>query len=172
MTYLEIAGSCSAVITGASVFISSHVTSYTQPFTAYESTIAIAWASKDLKSFSPTSAPLQEAKSAASASNPLSTGAKAGIGVGVTIAGLLLLSFVLWMFWRRKRSRKAAVRPRSDHKPELPGEGCEIKPTTSTGLNSDGERAELKGTDKPSELGLEIRHELEGGWRGHEAEAP
>ena len=169
MFYLQLTGSCFAIITtSADVVISGHTTPYTSPFTAFASTIAVAWASHDLPKFTPSSAPLVQAKQAASTSQSLSTGAKAGIGVGVAIAGIVLLALGIWALFRRKKKRKYEEQPFVDPKPELPGGDAEKKSTILAELGQD--RAEVAGVGKPAELDPDVRHELEGDWHGHEAQ--
>jgi hypothetical protein len=106
-------------------------------FSAYDWPISVMWAQSDLTNFTPASAPLlvsetsaasvtrstggAEQASSASFGNSngsdtptgLSTGAKAGIGIGVALgsAALLVISFLVYR--RRRRRRDAARNQRS-----------------------------------------------------------
>lgn len=173
--------------------ISDHLTTYSSPFTAFASTIAVAWASSDLPLFTPASAPLVQARLAASASRAsasdsqattsepsngtssspmssgfLSTGAQAGIGVGVSIAGIILLALGMWALLRRRQSRTRNDEPRADPRAGLRGEDAEKKLPGVAELGNYGAKAELAGLTKPTELDRNERHELEGHWHGHE----
>jgi hypothetical protein len=103
----------------------------------------------------PTSSPTQEASPA------LSAGAKAGIGGGVALGGVIMVG-VLWVaLWRRHKRRRAAALSAtegSDHaKAELSGAG-KTQP-------------ELDGQKDPAEVDVTARAELDAGWRGWEAPA-
>ena len=91
-------------------------------------------------------------------SSSLSTGAKAGIGVGVAVAGLMLIAFGIWGFQRRKKrppeSGATTAEGNYTGKPELEGRGLQ--------------RSELRGDsisempEKRPELASDVRHELQG----------
>lgn len=51
--------------------------------------------------------PLTSPTSAPSNNNSLSTGAKAGIGLGVAVIGMFLLGFALFLLWRRGRRARS-----------------------------------------------------------------
>ena len=195
MTYLEIVNSCSAVIsTGASVIISNQTVNYTEPFTAFASTIAVAYAPSDFRSFTPASAPIIQARLASSAASssstttssssstaaaatsslaqpqspPLSPGAKAGIGVGVSIAGIILLALAIWASLRYRKRKRDQQQDNQDSKAELPGKDSEKKPVTISELGPEAEVNEMANRGKPAELHHDARYELESDWHGNE----
>lgn len=143
--------------------------------------IPIAWNSLDLSYLSSTSempstsagsAPTLATNAAATPSpvmpdSSISTGAKAGIGVGAALAVILLVVLGL-IFWRRRRSSKSTTTDVQDttfEKAELPGEGVHRE------LDGDGVKYESGGLSKPHEVGDNVRAELEGDWTGWEAPA-
>jgi hypothetical protein len=102
----------------------------------------------------------------------LSTGEKAGIGVGASIGGLLIIGLIFFLLWRRrKRQQREGGRPYVDAKAELEGDQARAyrKGEAKKGA------AELEGRDiaeapqKVEEIGnTTSRYELEGDWRGNE----
>ncbi|KAK5163213.1 uncharacterized protein LTR77_010799 [Saxophila tyrrhenica] len=116
----------------------------------------------------------------------LSTGAKAGIGVGAAVLAFLLLAGAFWIF-RRKRAGKSSVqrarsqRPYVDSKGQLEGNavsrrdqeivelpGKEAQEADSRPyVTFEGEPLEAD-SPPPIPLASKPRWELEGGFRGHE----
>jgi hypothetical protein len=101
----------------------------------------------------------------------LSTGAKAGIGVGVGVAGLALIVLTAWFFLRRKNLRSAAVSgaPYVDNKAELSATERETNPKYGPNAGQGETVFEVSGAEKPVEAESDARHELEGEWHGFEA---
>lgn len=159
----------------------------------YQSALVVMWESADLDKFRPKSAPLlttassttirsssatatshtSPATSSASSQNhnSLSGGAQAGIGVGVAILALCLLFGAWLLFRRRTRRRKGDGQPYVDLKPELPGDEANQRSTELSELQHPGS-SKMTGRKSPVEIGANERHELEGGFEGHEAETP
>lgn len=100
----------------------------------------------------------------------LSSGEKAGIGVGAALGGLAICASALFFFWRRRRrNQKRSPSPTADPggKAELPGEGREAH---TDELDNDRQIHEMTGVGKPAMLDhMNVRAELEGDWRGWEA---
>jgi hypothetical protein len=96
-----------------------------------------------------------------------STGAKIGIGVGVSVAGILGLTAAAWFMLHKRQNRSRL--PEAEHRPtyekaELHGE---TKPRTE--LDNQGHVREMSGKTAPGELeGVAERHELYGDCSGHE----
>ena len=103
----------------------------------------------------------------------MSTGAQAGIGVGVSVAGLAILMLVGWLVsWRKRRQKDNPQSPYIDSKAELEGHG-EGRPAeeraTKKGLGVEGgELSEAPATIKGLYSEGNRRYELEGDWRGNE----
>jgi hypothetical protein len=107
-----------------------------------------------------------------SGTSGLSAGEKAGIGVGASIGGLLIIGLMFFLFWRRrKRQQREGGRAYVDAKAELEGDPARAyrKGEAKKGA------AELEGRDiaeapqKVEEIGDRTsRYELEGNWRGNE----
>jgi hypothetical protein len=73
-----------------------------------------------------------------SSTSSLSTGAKAGIGIGAAIGGLLLVSLVIFLFHRHKRHQQRAVIPQLDSREkggvyEIQGKGLQTRPAEISG---------------------------------------
>lgn len=84
---------------------------------------------------SATSGGLDNSEAPGSQSGSLSPGAKAGIGVGVSIGGLALIGLGVWIFSRRRRSRTpvhgtAPAQDERDEKDrmELDAQGTQVRP--------------------------------------------
>ncbi|KAK3669360.1 hypothetical protein LTR78_010743 [Recurvomyces mirabilis] len=100
----------------------------------------------------------------------LSVGAKAGIGVGATVGGLLCLAVAVWfLLFRRRSSPSKKYVPEAEGKAELPGDGIEKKAPHVSDLSPNGEIHESAAKERPSEMGENVHYELEGDWHGHEA---
>lgn len=102
---------------------------------------------------------------------PLSTGAKASIGVSVAISVLVVIAALF--FLRRRRAKKIQVAKSAETstdnnyaKAELPAES-----KSHTELNNDTSLYEASGLHKPAEAGDTVRAELESDWTGWEAPA-
>ena len=122
---------------------------------AYQSPLTVAWASSDLRTFTPASAPILEISltaittshdaattthqrttnsplTSAEDHSSLSTGAKAGIGVAASIVGLCFFAAAAWfMFKRRTRQSQetqATSRLYIDSKTELSGDSANQPP--------------------------------------------
>ncbi|KAK1809833.1 hypothetical protein LTR12_015795 [Friedmanniomyces endolithicus] len=205
MAYLQLASSCEATLgnTPASngfptVVINNSTVQYSNAFTAFAPTIAVAWAFTDLDRYTPASAPIfatdltaatigssTATTTSASQSNPttssstlstpiqsgssLSTGATAGIGVDAALGGLALIALGAWLFLRRRKSRAAGGADDNHGKAELPGESAEKQRTKAGELSTRGEIFEFGGDARPAELEPDVRYELEGGFQGNEA---
>lgn len=125
---------------------------------------------KNTTTAGPTTSPTPSPQnSLTSAGSNLSRSAKVGIGVGAAIGGIAALLLV-WILLRRKRRRSK----RNDdadrfRKPELHGESVKQAAPRLDEL-ADANVNEVDGTNKPSEMDhMNVRAELEGDWRGHEA---
>ncbi|TKA45173.1 hypothetical protein B0A54_04269 [Friedmanniomyces endolithicus] len=200
-----LASSCEATLgnTPASngyptVLINNSTVQYSNAFTAFAPTIAVAWALTDLDRYTPASAPIfatdltaatvrsstattisasQSSPTTSSStlstpiqsSSSLSTGATAGIGVGAALGGLALIALEVWLFLRRRKSRAAGGADDNHGKAELPGESAEKQHTKAGELSTRGEIFEFGGDARPAELEPDVRYELEGGFQGHEA---
>ncbi len=205
MAYLQLASSCEATLgnTPASngfptVVINNSTVQYSNAFTAFAPTIAVAWAFTDLDRYTPASAPIfatdltaatigsstatttsasqsNSATSSSTLSTPiqsgssLSTGATAGIGVDAALGGLALIALGAWLFLRRRKSRAAGGADDNHGKAELPGESAEKQRTKAGELSTRGEIFEFGGDARPAELEPDVRYELEGGFQGNEA---
>lgn len=102
------------------------------------------------------------------ASPRLSTGAKAGIGTGVAVVGLMIAAIVLFFSRRRNRKTQNDSEEKTDAftKSELPGESK--KQAEIAGENV----YEAEQQQKPNEAdNRNTRAELEGDWTGWEAPA-
>ncbi|KAK3641032.1 hypothetical protein LTR56_008420 [Elasticomyces elasticus] len=101
----------------------------------------------------------------------LSPGSAAGIGVGASVGGLLILAAAAWFIRRHFQSRKArAVVTSVPEKSELAGESAKRPDVQSAELGVQGTIHEVNGHGKPAEAdGEAVLYELEGDWRGHEA---
>ncbi|KAK4580252.1 hypothetical protein LTR86_000455 [Recurvomyces mirabilis] len=99
----------------------------------------------------------------------LSVGAKAGIGVGATVGGLLCLAVAAWFLLWRRRSFSTKGLPEAEGKAELPGDGIEKKALHISELGPNGEIYESAAKERPPEMGDNVRYELEADWHGHEA---
>jgi hypothetical protein len=91
-----------------------------------------------------------------------------GIGVGTSIAGLVLLVVAVWWILRRRRQQQNAP-PSSeatffDGKAELPSVTVAEKREESSGQ----ELHEKSGEGMPAEMVNSPRYELEGSWHGNE----
>ncbi|THY69758.1 hypothetical protein D6C86_08848 [Aureobasidium pullulans] len=122
-------------------------------FTGLATPINVAWRSADSQSFTPAAAPVlavasawnlptstrtadTETSSAVLSSDGLSTGAKAGIGVGVAAAVLILLGILLFFFLRRRKQRAIKALP---DEPEMSGKvglGSTISSSTASSLTT------------------------------------
>ncbi|KAK5202785.1 hypothetical protein LTR96_011260 [Exophiala xenobiotica] len=88
-----------------------------------------------------------------SSTSSLSTGAKAGIGIGAAISGLLLLSLPIFLFRRHKRHQQRAAIPQLDSREkgglyEVQGKSLQICPTEVPG--DQAFRGELESTTERS----------------------
>lgn len=102
---------------------------------------------------------------------PLSPGAKGGIGAGVAV-GVVAIIFSAVLIWWRLNRHKRDLDTETDFatKPELHGEGKEAPPLQIDELGADGEIREADNTGKPAQMDhMNVRAELEGHWRGWEA---
>lgn len=90
----------------------------------------------------------------------LSTGAEAGIGIGVAVTALLCVGLGLFAWRRRKPS--SIVLEDAYQKAELPGQ-CKEWPEFGV-----DEVYEADGTGRPPEVQGNVRAELESEWRGWE----
>ncbi|KAK4893298.1 hypothetical protein LTR27_008421 [Elasticomyces elasticus] len=201
MSYLQLASSCAANLpddandfepTGTPLIIWNSTVQYTNLFTAFAPTLAVAWASSDLAQFTPMWAPLDSTiTSSASVGTPASTlsaggpptspptsppdrlnrGTEAGIGVAASVVGVVI-GLAVWLFWRRKKARANSNVTLTGGRAELEGEASEKQAPKIGELETKGEIHEFDGKGKPSELSTAIgqRHELDGGFRGHEVE--
>ena len=95
------------------------------------------------------------------APNGLSTGAEAGIGVGASIAGLLLIAAVTFFLLRNRRHRKVR-----DSAPA----GHGMVDAKNAPEEKDSQRIhEAHGDSRLAEAdSSNVRAELEGNWHGHE----
>lgn len=84
----------------------------------------------------------------------------------MAIAALTALFFVL----RWKKRKSITSDPREFSKPELDGESL-MKPEPYIDEVGDTGVSEVNGMGRPAEMDQNVRAELEGGWRGHEAPA-
>ncbi|KAK5702488.1 hypothetical protein LTR17_022285 [Elasticomyces elasticus] len=201
MSYLQLASSCAANLpndaddfepTGTPLVIWNSTVQYTNLFTAFAPTLAVAWASSDLAQFTPTWAPLYSTiTSSASVGTPASTssvggppasppasppdrlnrGTEAGIGVAASVVALVI-GLGVWLYWRRRKARANENVTLTGGRAELEGEAREKQPPKIGELETKGEIHEFYGKGKPTELSTAIgqRHELDGGFRGHEVE--
>ncbi|KAK4888853.1 hypothetical protein LTR27_012314 [Elasticomyces elasticus] len=105
------------------------------------------------------------------APHELSPGSAAGIGVGASVGGLLIIAVAAWVIRRHYQSRKArAVVTSVPEKSELAGESAKRPDVLSAELGVQGTIHEINGQGKPAEAdGEAVLYELEGDWRGHEA---
>lgn len=166
----------------------------TGTFTVHMPAFQVVWASTDLESFTPRSAPLltsftssppvtsssqqsvtsfQSSTSSRSisshttspgSSNSLSTGAQAGIGVGVSIVGLVVLAILGWcLLWRKRRRRETLREISVGEASNLPTK--EDPATTMQPYKDKSETShqvgELHASGSP-------RSELEGSWTGRD----
>ncbi|KAK5688046.1 hypothetical protein LTS10_000024 [Elasticomyces elasticus] len=186
MSFLQNASSCAQILPletaiGTPVVIANLTSQYTKQFTAFAPTILVAWASSDLASFTPASAPLLQiiittSTRVAGSDTPtgLTAGAKAGIGVGAALGLIACVALGIWLLIRRRRSRAVAQfasKDDSNDKAELPGQSVEKKRPEATELGPNGEIFETSGYGLPAELEPHARYELEGGFHGYEAAA-
>jgi hypothetical protein len=173
-------------------------------FVGYQWPLSVEWASSDLSMFTPASAPLLAAtqssgildlgsmapvgtetpsqSSAVDHSSSLSTGAKAGIGVSVAVAGAMIIGALVLWFFRRRVMRKRVHNPAAnnahpyvDGKVELPHDEAEIRgpgiPVELGAMNQSPK--EMDGETKANDLSAKTQMspvELEGNWYGHEAD--
>ncbi|KAK3631474.1 hypothetical protein LTR56_016838 [Elasticomyces elasticus] len=179
-------------LTGTPLVIWNSTVQYRSIFTAFAPTLAVAWASSDLAQFTPIWAPLDSTiTSSASVGTPASTssaggppasppaspsdrlnrGTEAGIGVAASVVGVVI-GMAVWLFWRRRKARANRNVTLTGGRAELEGEASEKQPPKIGELETKGEIHEFDGKGKPTELGTAIgqRHELDGGFRGHEVE--
>ncbi|KAK3625650.1 hypothetical protein LTR56_020262 [Elasticomyces elasticus] len=197
MSYLQLASSCAATLpndandfepTGTPLIIWNRTVQYTNLFTAFAPTLAVAWASSDLAQFTPTWAPVDSTiTSSAVVGTPAGTsntpvppapptdrlnrGTEAGIGVAASVVGVVI-GLAVWLFWRRRKARANRNVTLTGGRAELEGEASEKQPPEIGELETKGEIHEFDGKGKPTELSTAIgqRHELDGGFRGHEVE--
>lgn len=196
-----------ATVTDAILTVTSGSGASLWTFTGYAFPIVVTWASTDLYRFTPASAPLLAGLSTAAPSptskiaqttstepvrntataagkNRLSTGAQAGIGVGVSIAGLCVLIAGGWLLLRRRKNRSVSQddkQPYVDAKAELPDKQPARTSATAAELAEDGgvnkmpasaRQVELPATSKPLEMDSQMqRHELEAATAAHEVRA-
>ncbi|KAI1371681.1 hypothetical protein F4677DRAFT_287572 [Hypoxylon crocopeplum] len=80
-----------------------------ETLTASSSDTTPATATTTAVSTSPTSS-VEAAAHVSSSSGGLATGAIAGIAVGCSVAGLLIIAFIVWFFFFRRRSTRERVR--------------------------------------------------------------
>lgn len=130
---------------------------------AHYPAVTVAHASSDTTSrssslASATATPFQAHESGLSGAGQL------GLGIGVSIAGLLVL-FGLFVLWRRRRKPSAE----HDHgeingTAEVAGESKNVPQ-----LDESNALLELVNDPRKAELGDNARAELESGWRGWEA---
>ncbi|KAK5758574.1 hypothetical protein LTS12_011273 [Elasticomyces elasticus] len=183
MSFVQTASSCAQILPletaiGTPVVIANLTSQYTKQFTAFAPTILVAWASRDLASFTPASAPLLQiiittsTRVAGSDTTGLTVGAKAGIGIGAALGLIACVALGVWLLTRRRRSRAAAQsasKDDSNDKAELPGQSAEKKQPVATELGPNGEIFETSGYGLPAELEPHTRYELEGDFHGYEA---
>lgn len=91
----------------------------------------------------------------ASSRSSLSGGAKAGIGVGAAVGGLLLIGAAVLLFWRKKRNGSVLGGPERPStqkaRAELPADyGRPNQPPRE--LLGSGTASEVEGSSAPSEL--------------------
>ena len=128
----------------------------------------VIWASSDLNTFTPISAPLSGPTSGSnSSSSSLSTGAKAGIGVGVAIAALAMIILLAWYLLarRKRRAEGRTTLHSSDGKDawELPAHGDPKEAHGDVKFTH-----ELSPTKDPQEVDAPERYELDGSYKGQE----
>ena len=143
---------------------------FAQPITvAYQSSDLSLWTTTSASAASaPTSIVTTTSNSIQSASSTkLTAGAQAGLGVGVAI-GVLALVAAAVLFWRRRRniaSSRGEVTGLHYSRAELHGMG-----RTRAELGEEEAVYEANGVSRPPEMdSMNVRAELESGWRGWEA---
>jgi len=106
-----------------------------------------------------------------SSSHGLSVGAQAGIGVAVGLAGLGLIIFgALALLRRRRHGRRLQDDSHVHDKPELSGDSVSDERRGLAEADTSHGVAEADGVGRPPEMDdRNVRAELEGDWRGHEA---
>lgn len=94
-----------------------------------------------------------------SGGNGLSTGAQAGIGVGVSLGVILVIAGGVLLFWRRRRAKKAATTSASDdaEPAELPGSSEMAKQLDSKAIH---EKPGVEGAHEAG--GYTLSHEMTG----------
>lgn len=156
--------------------------------------VIVTWASSDLPKFTPSSAPLIPpggslpqtdsailadgsakpvsplSSGSAVPSNSLSTGAKAGIGVGVAVGAIAVIAALVWFLLRRRRRRKEEGQLNTFEKAELHGEAVKEsqRNVRAKELGEDGQVHEMGSPDKPVEIGADEPLELPAEFEGHE----
>ena len=101
-------------------------------------------------------------------SDQLTTGAQAGIGVGVALGLLAIVAATMLLLRRRRRNLASSHKEMTDlhlTKAELHDEG-----KTNAELGEEAAIYEVHSLSKPQEMdSMNVRAELESGWRGWEA---
>jgi hypothetical protein len=94
-----------------------------------------------------------------SSTESLSIGVQAAVGIGVIFALCLCVGMGAWLYLQRRHSAESNRQKRMSEK--------DIKGFIQ--LGPEGQVSEMdNGKDKPSEIGLKERFELEGGWVGND----
>lgn len=106
----------------------------------------------------------------ARATQPLTVGAEAGIGIGAGFAAIFIIAAVSMFLRRRRKRRSADHQPYLDEKAELPGHRSPVPLPKKVELDQEAQVNEANGVAKPPEMDdRTTRAELDGSWHGHEA---
>lgn len=152
--------------TSTTVTENGKIVTKSPPIALQEWKMRVVWTSSDLNASTPASAPILRelsssrgtsgaTKTSQSNGGHLSPGEQAGIGVGVSIACILVFVGMHLVFRRSKRRRKAQIG-------EFPGD-------RNAHELSGGSIHEKIGQSIPVEADLNSRKaELDGGWEGNE----
>ena len=99
----------------------------------------------------------------------LSTGAKVGIGVSVSVAGIALICLAFWAYFRRRRNTQEIGEQNNYDKPELMGKGAEKAGTADQTVElAPDDVGEMEGLGRRGELHGSGRYELPSEWQGYE----
>lgn len=146
------------------------------PFIGVGTALNVVWGSEDLDLFTPKSAPatgvanMLVVKTESSSPKELSSGSKAGIGVGVTLGCLVLVGVMVFFVLRvrKRRARRAASTAPDDvdSKPELSGDST-VSSKAVHELNGQKEAGEMEADAMFPELAhliksseLEVPHQV------------
>ncbi|THZ35380.1 hypothetical protein D6C90_07374 [Aureobasidium pullulans] len=146
------------------------------PFIGVATALNVVWVSEDLDLFTPKSAPatgvanMLVVKTASSSPKELSSGSKAGIGVGVALGCLVLVGVMVFFVLRvrKRRARRAASTAPDDvdSKPELSGDST-VSSKAVHELNGQKEAGEMEADAMFPELAhliksseLEVPHQV------------